>query len=150
MGKWTCWVRTVMNINELVWIGGGQNFDRCGTLGFGWMRMNIGRIFKLQLELWLMTSSIFESIKLSTGLFPKKPGTNENLRRTNLLINIHDWANPTSLFPRPSFFPHFDFAGAWALACWWMSGNRLVASLQNKGSIYCTYTRIGRQLEELE
>ena len=50
-----------------------------------------------------MTSSIFESIRLPTGLFPKKPGTNENLRCANLLINIHDWANPASLFPLPSF-----------------------------------------------
>ena len=76
-----------------------------------------------------MTSSIFESIGLPTSLFPKKPGTNENLRHTNLLINIHNWANPTSLFPLLSFFPHFDSAGAWVLACWWVSGNRLVASL---------------------
>ena len=81
-----------------------------------------------------MISSIFESIRLPTGLLPKKPETNENLRRTNLLINIHDWANPTSLFPLPSF-PHFDFAGAWVLACWWMSGNRLVASLPCHGAI---------------
>ena len=34
-----------------------------------------------------MTSSIYESIRLPTGLFPKKPRTNENLRHTNLLIN---------------------------------------------------------------
>ena len=64
-----------------------------------------------------MASSIFDSIRLPTGLFPRKLGTNENLRLTNLLINIHDWGNPTSLFPLPSFFPHFDFAGAWVLAC---------------------------------
>ena len=76
-----------------------------------------------------MTSSIFESIRIPTGLFPKKPGTNENLRRKNLLTNIRDWANPTSLFPLPSFFNHFDFAGTWVLACWWVSGNRLVASV---------------------
>ena len=59
-----------------------------------------------------MTSSIFESIRLPTGLFPKKSGTNENLHSANLLINIHDWANTISLFPLPSFFPHFDFVGA--------------------------------------
>ena len=91
-----------MNINELVWIGGGQNFDRSGTLGFGWMRMNTDRNFKFLLELWLVTSSIFEFIRLPTSLFPNKPGTNENLRSTNLLINIHEWTNPTSLFPLPS------------------------------------------------
>ena len=81
--------------------------------------------------------------RLATSLFLKSPrqthstardlsaGSSKErwLRRTNLLINIHDCANPTSLFPLPSFFPHFDFAGAWVLACWWVSGNRLVASL---------------------
>ena len=32
MGKETCWVCTDMNINELVSIGGGQDFDHYGTL----------------------------------------------------------------------------------------------------------------------
>ena len=88
-----------------------------------------------------MTSSIYESIRLLTSLFPKKLGTNENLCRINLLINIHDWANPTSLFPLPSFFPHLDFAGAWVLACWWVSGNRLVASLHN-GVLFFTWENV--------
>ena len=88
-----------------------------------------------------MTSSIYESIRLLTSLFPKKLGTNENLRRTNLLINIHDWANPTSLFPLPSFFPHLDFAGARVLACWWVSGSRFVASLHN-GVLFFTWENV--------
>ena len=33
------------------------------------------------------------------------------------------------IFPLPSFFSHFYFAGARVFACWWVSGNRLVASL---------------------
>ena len=34
VGKYTCWVHNAMNINELVCIGGGQDFDHYNTLGF--------------------------------------------------------------------------------------------------------------------
>ena len=34
VGKYNCWIHKVMNINELVCIGGGQDFDRYVTLGF--------------------------------------------------------------------------------------------------------------------
>ena len=48
-----------------------------------------------------MTSSIFESIRLPTGLFPKKPGTNENLRRTNPLITDSWLSEPNKSISPP-------------------------------------------------
>ena len=50
-----------------------------------------------------MTSSIFESIRLPTGLFPKKPGTNENLRRSFLLIFMTERTQQV-YFPSPPSF----------------------------------------------
>ena len=71
-----------------------------------------------------MTFSMLESIETSTSLFPK----NEDLGRTNDLINIYDCVNPVSLFS-VSFFPHFDLVGARVLTSLRFSGNRLVVNL---------------------
>ena len=52
-----------------------------------------------------MTFSIFESIRFPTSLFPKKPGTNENLRRTNLhdLIFMTERTQQVYISSSPSF-----------------------------------------------
>ena len=108
LGKQTSWVRRTQSQDYeyqlACWNKKQSTFDRHGTLGFCWLRMNIERNFNWSFDSWYPPS--WNLPDMSQVCLQRNHETNENLRRTKDLIKIYNWANPTSRFPSPpSFLP---------------------------------------------